>query len=189
MMYKRYLLFKTKENILTPFFVDFLKGYLGYNIKIEAKDEGFVIFYNNNIDVKDGIYSLIVESNYTLKVFISNEFSSLNNFEENYNILSNYFFSIDLKNDIYNEKELIKELILNGIYENLGKVIFKELYQDKEMLSVIKTYLECDMNVIKASNMLYMHRNTLNNKIDKFNKVTGYDVKSFKDSFIIYHLL
>lgn len=188
-MYTRYLILKSDDKILTPFFTQFLKSYLGADIKTLENDKGVVVFFSYTAFINDGIESLIVESNYTLKAYISDIIFDETIFEKNYNILSEYFFNIDLDKDLYVEKDLLQELVLKGYKESLNKVVFKSLYKDNEMLNTIKVYLENDMNVIKAANKLYMHRNTLNNKIEKFNKVTGYDIKSFKDSFIIYHLL
>ena len=62
-------------------------------------------------------------------------------------------------------------------------------YNDYEMKTIVKTYLECNMNISKASNVLYMHRNTLMYKIDNFINETGFDIKKFKDAYIIYHIL
>lgn len=188
-MFSRYLLLKSQDKILTPFFMDFLKGYLGANIKTLELSEGIVVYFSLDTDIDGGIDGLIVESNYTIKAFISDVFKDEKLLEENYNILSNYFFKVNLDKNLYNERDFLLELVLKGHKDSLSKVVFKTLSHDNEMLNTIKVYLENDMNVIKASAKLYMHRNTLNNKIEKFNKVTGYDIKSFKDSFIIYHLL
>ena len=57
------------------------------------------------------------------------------------------------------------------------------------MLEVVKKYLDCNMNISQAANSLYMHRNTVMNKIDKFIDVTGYDIKKFRNAFIIYKYL
>ena len=50
------------------------------------------------------------------------------------------------------------------------KNILKEYYDDYQMKNVIKTYLDCNMNISKAASKLFMHRNTVMNKIDKFIK-------------------
>ena len=76
-------------------------------------------------------------------------------------------------------------MISNIIVKN----ILKEYYEDYQMKEVIKTYLDCNMNISQAANKLYMHRNTVMNKIDKFITNTGYDIKKFKNAFIIYHII
>ena len=57
------------------------------------------------------------------------------------------------------------------------------------MIDTIKTYLEADQNMSFASKILYVHRNTLIQRIDKFQQVTGFDVKVFIDAYLIYHLI
>jgi sugar diacid utilization regulator len=42
--------------------------------------------------------------------------------------------------------------------------------------------------MITASKELFIHRNTLMMRLEKFNDATGFDMKSFKDGFLMYHL-
>lgn len=75
------------------------------------------------------------------------------------------------------------------VLEEMRKLVFKEFIQDYEMLHIVKVFIENNMNTSLASKKLFMHRNTLINKIDKFISITSYDVKTFKDAFVIYHFL
>lgn len=76
-----------------------------------------------------------------------------------------------------------------SINENLKKEVFKTLYNDNEFLRSIKIYLENDKNTTKASLEANLHRNTLDNRLEKFMDVTGYDLRKFDDSVFIYLLL
>lgn len=67
--------------------------------------------------------------------------------------------------------------------------VLKKYINDFEMLNVLKVFLECNLNTSKASKELFMHRNTLINKLDKFHLETGYDPHDFKDAFILYNLI
>ncbi|HWO94821.1 MAG TPA: helix-turn-helix domain-containing protein [Bacillus sp. (in: firmicutes)] len=61
-----------------------------------------------------------------------------------------------------------------------------EVIQDKELLKTIKTYLECNLNVSLTSKKLYMHRNSLQYRIDKFIEKTGIDIKNFQGAVTAY---
>jgi len=50
-----------------------------------------------------------------------------------------------------------------------------------EIDRTISTYLDYNQNVTEASKALIIHRNTLNYRIEKFNKMTGLDCSKFED--------
>ena len=108
---------------------------------------------------------------------------------DNYNIISKYFSETDLKSNLYMEHDLLMELVLDGKREDLDRIALGSFYQNPSMIDTIKSFLENDMNTSKTANAIYMHRNTLINKLDRFVLQTGYDIKKFTDAFIIYHLI
>ena len=81
------------------------------------------------------------------------------------------------------------ELVLNGERLDLDKIVLGSFVNDLSMIQTIKAFLENDMNTSKTAQAIYMHRNTLINKLDRFIAVSGYDIKKFGDAFIIYHLI
>lgn len=98
------------------------------------------------------------------------------------------YFILAKKKEIYHEWELIDEAIcLNDL--SLKKELLGEYFNDIEMNNIINTFINNDLNILKTSADLYMHRNTLINKLDKFYKKTGYDLRRFKDAYIIYSMI
>jgi DNA-binding PucR family transcriptional regulator len=71
----------------------------------------------------------------------------------------------------------------------MKKFILGKFHDQHYMLETIKTYLESNQNMMTASKELFIHRNTLMMRLEKFKDVTGFDVKTFYDGFLIYHLL
>ena len=71
----------------------------------------------------------------------------------------------------------------------LRSFIFKKYAHESYMLDTIKTYLDHNQNMSQASKELFIHRNTLMMRLDKFHEVTGFDVKKFYDAYLIYGLL
>ena len=89
------------------------------------------------------------------------------------------YINIKTKNKIDDELELQEKLYLNGI-NNPGLVIDgltpSEVKVDNIFFTVeecIKTYINYDGNVKKVANELFVHRNTINNKMRKINEITG----------------
>ena len=81
------------------------------------------------------------------------------------------------------------DLVSKTLFKNIDHSLFLNEKIDDDLIYTIKTYLKCNMNTSKAASKLFMHRNTLINKIDKFNEITGYDVRDFADASLIYNIL
>ncbi|XMB86951.1 helix-turn-helix domain-containing protein [Mycoplasmatota bacterium WC44] len=74
--------------------------------------------------------------------------------------------------------------------KDLGDKIYKWLSSiDLELLKTIKSFIELDMSVNKTASKLYIHRNTLNYRLDKFEKLTNINVRTFKGSLSVYLIL
>ena len=170
--------------------VDFLKGLIGSYINPLFTDRVLTVFFDADCDISftEIIESLNEDFYITSLLFESGElYSNLIKKEEYVDfITSNKDLLLETNKLYLNESKLIEHKIYNEI---IVKNILKNYYNDFEMKSIIRTYLESNMNISKASSILYMHRNTLMYKIDNFIKVTGFDVKKFKDAYIIYHII
>lgn len=70
------------------------------------------------------------------------------------------------------------------INEILGKT-----KQDTELIKTIKTYIECNSNATYAAKQLYIHRNSLQYRIDKFSERTGLDIRNFRHALTAYLIL
>jgi hypothetical protein len=70
------------------------------------------------------------------------------------------------------------------INELLGKT-----RQDPELIKTIKTYIECNSNATLAAKKLYIHRNSLQYRIDKFMDKTGLDIRNFPHALAAYMVL
>lgn len=67
--------------------------------------------------------------------------------------------------------------------ESLPGVDFRNL--DKETRSIIDGFFASGLNIAEASRSLYLHRNTLAYRLDKFHKQTGLDLRNFEDAVTI----
>lgn len=78
--------------------------------------------------------------------------------------------------------EDVPETKLNEYLTDLTDESFRELFEDEEMLSTAEEFLRSSLNVSETSRNLYMHRNTLLYRLDKIEKATGLNIRSFSDA-------
>ncbi|MFX3624167.1 MAG: helix-turn-helix domain-containing protein [Ectobacillus sp.] len=64
--------------------------------------------------------------------------------------------------------------------------LLNEVRKDEEVLKTVRTFLECNMNVSLAAKKQYMHRNSVQYRVDKFIEKTGIDIKDFKGAVAVY---
>ena len=55
--------------------------------------------------------------------------------------------------------------------------------KDRELL---EAYFECDMSLKKTSELLFIHKNTLQYQLNRIQQRTGYDPRSFRDAAVLY---
>lgn len=79
--------------------------------------------------------------------------------------------------------------LLHHLPENLCKMFLKEVLEegffetiDSETLLTVQKLFENNLNISEASRQLYVHRNTLVYRLDKVQKSTGLDLRSFEDA-------
>lgn len=72
---------------------------------------------------------------------------------------------------------------------NLCRIFIKEIFganvpmdMDEEILTTINKFFENNLNVSETSRQLFIHRNTLVYRIEKLQKSTGLDIRTFDDA-------
>ncbi len=56
---------------------------------------------------------------------------------------------------------------------------------DNETLVTIQTFFDSGLNIAETARALYLHRNTLVYRLDRFRKMTGLDIRNFDDAIKI----
>ena len=163
--------------------IDFLKSLLGSSIKIDSSNEFLIVHHNYNDfeDIKRSINALAVDLSFNPYGYIAiNPKNDIKEIDIVLKLLAKIKSGIyDLKsaltisNSIDNKKEIFEYIVSNtGLDEDF-----------------IKAFGECDLNISKASKAMFIHRNTLIYKLDKFYTDTGFDLRRFKDMYILYELV
>ena len=78
--------------------------------------------------------------------------------------------------------EDIPESKLDTYFSEFADENFKEIFEDEEMLSTAEEFLRSNLNVSETSRNLYVHRNTLLYRLDKMERATGLNIRSFSDA-------
>ena len=89
----------------------------------------------------------------------------------------------------YLDDEIVTKTCMTSIKQKDYVYIFRSYANDRNMLNTIKVYLESNQNMSQAAKRLYIHRNTMIQRIDKFVEKTGFDIKNFVAGSIIYYFL
>ncbi len=69
---------------------------------------------------------------------------------------------------------------------NIAEFILQDFMNDKETLKMIETFVECNLNISETAKELYMHRNSLQYRLDRFQKKTGIDIRQFHEAMTVY---
>ena len=177
---KNFIIIETKKDFykqITDLFRQFLGNY------IDVEEDKYLIInhdYDNNSDIENMLNSITLELMTNMKAYLSTT------------------------NKIDLEKKLaisIIEKLNSGIYDLKRALLEIKDYEYKEealelilrstgiTVDFILEFLKYDLNVSKASKNMYVHRNTMIYKLDKLKAESGFDLRSFKDAYILYNLI
>ncbi len=80
---------------------------------------------------------------------------------------------------------MLEELPENKLADYLADLTdegFEKIFEDEEMLSTAEEFLRNDLTMGETARNLYVHRNTLLYRLDKIEKTTGLNIRSFSDA-------
>ncbi|EOO16476.1 MULTISPECIES: PucR family transcriptional regulator [Bacillus cereus group] len=116
----------------------------------------------------------------------TNQISHLYQWEQNlFSFLSPYLS----KKITYIEQLLPYQLMISLPKEKREKYthhLLAQVSSDKELIESVKVFFQCNLNVSLAAKQLYLHRNTLQYRIDKFIEKTGLNIKTFEGAVAVY---
>jgi hypothetical protein len=177
-----------------------LKGFLTEEVIIiwENKNHGIVVEEMKQVSLSEKeliSMSETLESDFYVK--ISFYIGKLYPFTEQ---LPNLFqtekeyFTFGQKNlpqtGIFTFERIFPAYVAYHLPEDLVKKLNHEIadvfHDDAEMFSTIKAFLENNLNASVTAKKLYIHRNTIQYRIDKFVEKTGIGFKDFYGAFTVF---
>lgn len=184
----------------TVIFKDAVKGLLPPQVTLIWKD-----MYNGIIILEDepNLYAL----NQLIETISSDFYTNITLFigmvrksQQQNSIYSAYQWEHDCFEMI--QKKLGRKNVAFSFYDALPFIILSETSQqsrdrivgtisnldevDHELFKTIKVFIECNSNSTMAAKKLFIHRNSLQYRIDKFIEKTGVNVKEFQGAMIAY---
>ncbi|MFF2876226.1 PucR family transcriptional regulator [Gottfriedia sp. NPDC057991] len=99
------------------------------------------------------------------------------------------------KNILWFSKEMlyyILSFLPDDLQRELPNLFLNDMKINDPILSTVKIFLQQNLNVTATSKKAFLHRNTVQYRLDKFSEQTGIDLKHFEDGLVIFlaiHLL
>ncbi|MBE6137071.1 MAG: hypothetical protein E7176_01580 [Erysipelotrichaceae bacterium] len=162
--------------------IDVFKSLVGNRLEVK-EDEKYLIF-DYEFDNIDDINNLFLSLGAELMV----------------NIIG---YTSSYEDRLKEEKEVALELIeslTSGMYDIKSALLSLDEIKNKSRIlelilessgidaEFIRSFSENNLNVSQASKNMFIHRNTMNYKIEKLYELSGFDLKSFIDAYILYTL-
>jgi len=176
-----------------------LNNYLdNHDISFIYKQENIILVGSENIyeDVKKLNSLLQAELMIKIKLTYSNKISDLSKLRSNYlklkelNKLSNIFAT---KNNVVSINDFELERLILNLNQSISSEYLKEnsfvFDLDQEDKNMIEALIDNNLNIAQTSRSLYVHRNTLLYRIEKFKNHFSYDLLNFNDVLKIKLLL
>ncbi len=160
---------------------------------IDIKDNNIIVFYYEEIIVKelyDVIESLSLELGEKVRFFKGNVVNGYNYSEFN-KIYELYLRYLKKSFSSSNVCELVIYMLINDI-ESLREVrefLIGYILKDDQLVKLVLALTNNNLNVSKTASSMYMHRNTINNKLEQIRNETGFDIQNFNDVVAVYSLI
>ncbi len=77
----------------------------------------------------------------------------------------------------------------DAVAKFMKESVIDEIKKDEVTLQVVTMFFENDLNISKTASSLYMHRNTLNTKLDYISRQMGLNIQKFKHASAVLLLL
>ena len=180
---KQFTLFKSdKENY--QYIVDVFKMLVGNFVKVEELSEGLIIYHQEYSydEIKSTIQSLEADLNTNICVYQS-YLALENGLKLELKLIEPLFYKLEF--GCYN----LKELLLNSNVTTSSELLHFIIDGTGVDERIIEMMALADLNVSKAANLLYLHRNSLNYKIDRLLENKGFDLRRFVDLYCLFRLL
>ena len=99
--------------------------------------------------------------------------------------------SLEMKERVNNLSTVILDFLIEQNLKNtdMFKSLKSKIDIDSKITQMINTLYKCDSNLAKTSKMLFLHRNTLLYRMEKFHEQTGFDLKNRDDLVLCFLLL
>lgn len=72
------------------------------------------------------------------------------------------------------------------LLDEIKQMILQEYLDDDDTLKMVETFVQLNLNISETAKELYMHRNSLQYRLDRFHEKTGIDIRQFQQAMAVY---
>jgi|SRR5690554_3845416 len=187
-----------KLNNLDDFYINqianTLDRYFGKVIKKIKNNYSFELIVKDQLN-KDKLHeyfeNFLLENLLKSKIYISKNFNNEIELEKERSVIALIFENNKFinKHNVYDFKTLLNDSLISNNNINIKKYVLGRFYNNNEYETLLKTFFNNNLNILKTARDLYMHRNTVIYRLESFFKETNFDPRNFNDAFIIKILI
>src|SRR5690554_1408233 len=180
------------ENDTKTSFLKFVQGLMNRIELLELRNKTIAFYFEDyQLDFRSIFKTVNDDLGVSIKVFESGMINANNN---------NAFrtlFEAYLKNSYSNSRlyTTTSELVLDIAKKNINQlkvlkpIILNNVYKDTQLEKLILSMFENNLNVTQTAKDVFMHRNTINNKLEFIRKQTNLNIQNFQEAVAMYLLL
>lgn len=144
--------------------------------------------YEHTLSIKETL-AYDYASKCTISYSKVNSYLSIRDVLQRCNKKISLVLKLNLRNEVIGEGDLIFEEIINSVSKEYKENLLNEYSKgfsliNSDFLGTIETFFECGLNISESANKLFIHRNTLIYRLDKIQKLTGFDMKNFNEAVL-----
>lgn len=163
--------------------IHMLKALVGNRLEIEERRECLIFWYS--YDKPEDIDTLFLSLGNEFMVDITG-YTSVYPEQRQKQELS---IALDLIENLPAGMYCLKTALLHAKQIDRKKMILDFILESSGIdYAFIRGFAENNLNVSQASKAMYIHRNTMNYKLDKLKELSGFDLRSFLDAYVLYQL-
>jgi len=196
----RFIYFKIQKQDIDPStFKDAIQDIFSREMPIIwfTQNEGIIIEEKNNefIDYSQIIDVLMSDLYVNIKFYVGG-------LQENLAYVKKYYDSIlrnakigmkYVKKSVFSYIDIVPFLLIDHLDDDikteLAETVLQDFVHDEEMLKMIETFISCNLNISLTAKRLYLHRNSLQYRIDRFIEQTNIDIREFHHALTVYFAL
>lgn len=151
----------------------------------------FLYFEKSDINIKDIIDPLV--DDFAIKIKLLNGGKTSTHSPYHFLQIFEAYLEYSIKNPrIYTDYATLITDIIKVDFNKLSSIkpaILNNIYGDTHLINLIHTFLNNNLNVTQTAKELYMHRNTINNKLDFIKNESSLNIQDFNEAVAMYWLI
>lgn len=187
----RYIIIESKQNKPLDDDVITLFSEIITCSKVIKNSDHAVMYFEHEVDLsfEDVILNVMSDTLSDVRAYVSHDLQSEKDRDDDLNLIKKLLIGIPFSKYFFIDDKVLVKHYMYHLTDEMKRRFLRKFYQDQVMLETLRTYLDSDLNMVLAAKKLYIHRNTLIQRLDKFHQTTGFDVRVFKDALLVFHLI